>query len=448
MTAETVAPIAKWRFDKAVAKRAVLWLLLLAPLFYISYGAANWLASQRVNVPNVTLSWEHAIPFMAWTIFPYWSINLFYGLSLFLNDTPVEVDRLAKRYLTAQVVAVSCFIIFPLTAIFQKPPTSGASGFLFDLLGGFDKPFNQAPSLHIALLVIIWMHWRRRLSRSALWVWHGWCTLIGLSVLTTYQHHFIDIPTGVLLGIFALWLFPSDTPSPLSGFRLTSDAKARSIGSCYTLGALAFLLLTLAGTGSSVIFLLFLWPSLALALVAAGYFGAGANVFQKAADGTVSFASQWLLAPYRLGAVVNSHLWTWRLAPSVLICRGVHLGRLPKRSALSAFATVIDLTSELAKPSYVEVEWQAFPALDLLPAGRVELEKASEAIEDARSKGPVLVCCALGFQRSAAAVGFWLLRYGHAKNAADAIRLIEGKGRRIHLTEEMITIGEERSGNE
>lgn len=444
MTANSIAPKGVWRFDRTVAKRAILWLLFLAPLFYITYGAANWLASQRANVPNISFTWEHAIPFMAWTIFPYWSINLFYGLSLFLNETTVEVDRLAKRYLTAQIIAVSCFIGFPLIFIFQKPPTSGASGFLFDLLGGFDKPFNQAPSLHIALLVIIWTHWRRRLSGAILWVWHVWCTLIGLSVLTTYQHHFIDTPTGVLLGIFALWLFPADAPSPLARFRLTRDAKARRIGSYYAIGCLAFLLLTVAGTGSSAAFLFFLWPLLALAIVAAGYFGAGVDVFQKAADGTVSFASRWLLAPYRLGAIVNSYLWTRKLASSVLICRGIHLGRLPGRSEQSAFATVIDLTSELAKPTGLEIGWQSFPTLDLLPVSRTNLEMASVAIENARHRGPVLVCCALGFQRSAAAVGFWLLRHGHAKNAADAIRLIEARGRRIHLTEEMITMGEER----
>ncbi len=405
------------------------------------------LRRSATNVRNITFSWEHAIPFMAWTIFPYWSINLFYGLSLFLNDTPVEVDRLAKRYLTAQVVAVTCFIAFPLTAIFQKPPTSGASGFLFDLLGGFDKPFNQAPSLHIALLVIIWTQWRLRLSGATLWVWHAWCTLIGLSVLTTYQHHFIDIPTGVLLGIFALWLFPSGAPSPLSAFRLTSDAKARRIGSYYATGSLVFLLLTVLGTCMSAVYLIFLWPSLALALVAAGYLGAGANVFQKAADGTISFASLWLLAPYRLCAMINTYAWTRKLVPSVLVCRGVHLGRLPKRSEQSSFVTVIDLTSELKKPSDVELDWRSFPTLDLLPVTGTDLEKASEAIENARSSGPILVCCALGFQRSAAAVAFWLLRYGHAKSAADAIRLIEAKGRRIHLTEAMIAVGEERVRN-
>lgn len=443
MTESRVARAGPWRFDKTVARRAILWLLVLAPLFYLSYGTANWLASLRTTVPSITFAWEHSIPFLAWTIFPYWSINLLYGLSLLLNDTPLGVDRLAKRYLTAQVIAVSCFIIFPLSFTFEKPPTNGAPGFLFDVLGGFDKPFNQAPSLHIALLVIIWTHWRGRLSGPGLWVWHIWCILIGLSVLTTYQHHFIDIPTGMLLGLFALWLFPANAPSPFIGFELTSDPRARGIGFAYAVGSLVFLLAAAAGTGFSAVLLVFLWPSLALAIVAAGYFGAGADVFQKAANGKVSFASRWLLAPYRLGAVINSWLWTRRLSPSVHICRGVYLGRLPRRWEQSSFATVIDLTGELAKPSGIEINWQTFPALDLLPVPRTELEKVSEALEDVRHRGPVLVCCALGFQRSAAAIGFWLLRYGHAKCAIEAIQLIEAKGRRIHLSEDMITFREE-----
>ncbi|MEK1927692.1 MAG: serine/threonine protein phosphatase, partial [Rhizobium giardinii] len=41
-----------------VLKRAALWLAFLAPFFYLSYGGANWLASQRANVPNVAFAWE------------------------------------------------------------------------------------------------------------------------------------------------------------------------------------------------------------------------------------------------------------------------------------------------------------------------------------------------------------------------------------------------------
>ncbi|TIS62828.1 MAG: inositol phosphorylceramide synthase, partial [Mesorhizobium sp.] len=261
-----------------VVLRAALWLALLAPFFYSTYGFANWLASTRSHVGSIVFSWEHAIPFLAWTIVPYWSINLFYGLSLLLNDSRRGVDRLAGRYLTAQVVAVTCFILFPLTATFVRPATSGLPGFLFAVLGGFDKPFNQAPSLHIALLVIIWDHWRQRLSGPLRLLWHSWCFLIGASVLTTWQHHFIDIPTGALLG-----------------FRLTADAKAQRLALCYALGAALALAGATFGKLFSAIVLVLLWPALALAVVAFAYAGAGAKVFQKTPDGHVSLASRILL---------------------------------------------------------------------------------------------------------------------------------------------------------
>src|SRR3954466_4224695 len=93
-----------------VVVRAALWLVFLALFFYLTYGFANWLASRRDDVGSIVFSWEYNIPFVAWTIVPYWSINLFYGLSLLLNDSRQGVDRLAGRLLTAQIVAVACFI--------------------------------------------------------------------------------------------------------------------------------------------------------------------------------------------------------------------------------------------------------------------------------------------------------------------------------------------------
>ena len=72
----------------------------------------------------------------------------------------------ARRLLTAQIVAVVCFILFPLKFTFQQPETHGLAGFLFAALTSFDKPFNQAPSLHIALLVILWRLYARHLPRA------------------------------------------------------------------------------------------------------------------------------------------------------------------------------------------------------------------------------------------------------------------------------------------
>src|ERR1700743_3485095 len=141
--------------EAGLLKRAVLWLLLLAPLFFASYGFATWYTSQRSDVGSYVFDWESHMPFWAWTIVPYWSIDLLYGLSLLLPTSKRELDRHALRLLTAQVIAVSCFLLWPLTFTSARPPLDGVFGWLFAVLAGFDKPFNQAPSLHIALLVIL-----------------------------------------------------------------------------------------------------------------------------------------------------------------------------------------------------------------------------------------------------------------------------------------------------
>ena len=428
---------------RAVFRAAALWLAFLAPFFYLTYGFSNWLAAQRAEVSNLAFGWERHIPFLAWTILPYWTINVFYALSLFVNETPAEVGRLARRYLTAQGVAVLCFIAFPLQAIFVRPETHGLPGFLFDVLGGFDKPFNQAPSLHIALLVIIWEHWRLRLRGAILAIWHVWSFLIGISVLTTWQHHSIDIPTGALLGLFALWLFPAGRPSPLAGFRLTLDAKARRLAVCYAAGALVFLLLAVWTTFDSGVGLQLLWPALALALVALAYAGAGPDVFQKRADGRISLASRWLLMPYRLGVRVNVWWWTRRLPDAVEIADGVFLGRVPSHRSLSTYAAVVDMTAERPGLAVPGLSWRAFPTLDLLPVSPARIREAALAVEEAGRHGPVLVCCALGFQRSALVAACILIQTGFATTAAAAVAQIRAKGRPVHLALETYAAIEE-----
>ena len=418
-----------------VIVRAALWLAFLAPFFYLTYGLANWLASRRDDVGSIVFSWEHSIPFVAWTIVPYWSINLFYGLSLLLNDNRQGVDRLAGRYLTAQLVAVTCFILFPLTATFVRPETTGLPGFMFAVLGGFDKPFNQAPSLHIALLVIIWDHWRHRLGRLLLPLWHGWCFLIGASVLTTWQHHFIDIPTGALLGFFALWLFPRNGELPFSGARPTSDAKARRLALFYALGAVLALAAAAFGAFFSAVALFLLWPALALAIVALAYAGAGSKVFQKSADGSITLACRLLLLPYRLGARTNIWTWTRKLAPQVAVADSVFLGRFPTASEASGFGTVIDLAAELERPAGATCRWIAFPMVDLLPPPLMVQQQAAGALEKARRDGTVLVCCALGFQRSAGVVAEWLVVTGRARTPARAREMLSAAGRPVHLVE-------------
>lgn len=62
--------------------------------------------------------------------------------------------------------------------------------------------------------------------------------------------------------------------------------------------------------------------------------------------------------------------------------------------------------------------------LDLIAPTPTECQQAAEAIERLRSSGPVLVCCALGYSRSATAVAAWLLHSGRAATVDQALAII------------------------
>ena len=401
-------------------RRAICWLAFLAPFFYLTYGVANSIAARRHDVPSIVFAWEHHIPFLAWTIVPYWSINAFYGMSVLVCRTSAELDAHGRRLLTAQIVAVVCFILFPLKFTFQQPETHGVAGVLFAALTSFDKPFNQAPSLHIALLVILWRLYAIHLPRPARWPLHIWFTVVGASVLTTYQHHFFDIPTGALLGFFCLWLWPERESSPIATTELSTDRRRLVLATRYLIGGglIAALALWVGGAG-----LWLLWPAISLVMVAMNYAALGPAGFQKDAQGHMSVAARFLLAPYLAGAFVNSRLWTRHERKPVPIGDGVWLWRIPLAREAAAFATVIDLCAELPGAA-TTATWMCFPMLDLVPPEPAQLRDAAACIERARAAGTVLVCCALGYSRSAAAVATWLVTSHRAENMSEAIEQV------------------------
>ncbi|MFT3807677.1 phosphatase PAP2/dual specificity phosphatase family protein [Arenimonas sp.] len=409
-------------------RRGLAWLALLGPLFYLSYGFANHLAASRSGVPSIVFDWERGVPFMAWTILPYWTINAFYAASLLVHRRAADVDRQGRRLLTAQFIAVSCFILFPLKFAFTRPETEGWSGAMFDALTSFDKPFNQAPSLHIALLVILWSLYTPKLPRAMRPVLHLWFALIGVSVLTTYQHHFIDIPTGVLLGAFCLWCWPNEGPSPLTSWRRDRDATHWRLAGYYGLGALACV--ALAHLGGA--WLWSLWPAVSLLLIALAYAGLDSRVFQKTTRGRIPLGPRLLLMPYLLAARVNQGWWTRGSVAAVSLGEGVSFGRVPRiGERLAAGESLVDLSAELDSSGATV---RAIPCLDLIPPSPAQLREACAAIEAARSTGDVRVACALGFSRSASAVLAWWLRTGRESDLAQAEQRLRALQPRLVLT--------------
>ena len=415
--------------EKRPFGRAVVYLAALGAFFYASYGFSNWLAGWRANVPSIVFSWERSIPFIAWTIVPYWTTNIFYGGSLLLARTRAELDRQAKTLLTAQLVAVSFFIVAPLRFSFPKPSTDGAFGYFYDALGAFDQPYNQAPSLHVALTVIFIAFYARLLPRWAFALFVGWSALVISSTLTTYQHHFIDLPLGALLGLFCVWLWREDGSCRFDEWRLTQAPDRRLLALRYGKAAILFALVALLFKGG---WLWLFWPAFALGAVSLAYLGLGVELFAKDAQGRVAWPARIALAPYLIGAWLSSRWFTRHDPRTIEIADGVHLGRFPSADDAKAFATVVDMTAELPRPR-VSGRWINIPMLDLAAPSAATLQRAAKAIEAARAQGPVLVCCALGYGRSVAALAVWLVQSGRARTQDEALALLKQKRERMTL---------------
>ena len=90
-------------------KQGLGWLLLLGPLFFFTYGQVNQFTATRQDVGSVVFSWEKGIPFVPWTIVPYWSIDILYGISLFICTSRQELTRHGYRLAAASLIACTVF---------------------------------------------------------------------------------------------------------------------------------------------------------------------------------------------------------------------------------------------------------------------------------------------------------------------------------------------------
>ena len=401
---------------------ALLWGALLAVVFFGTYNNVNRYTASLEPVTSFYFSWETAIPFWPWTIVPYWSIDLLYGAALFLALDKAMLFRLVKRLLLAQGLCITGFLLFPLKFSFVRPATEGVFGSLFHALGQFDLPYNQAPSLHIVLLVILW---RQYLLYAPGRFWpclvHGWSLLIGLSVLTTWQHHAIDLITGLWVGAFCVLAIPEQPQGWQQPAALERPQRYR-LARYYLAGALLF-----AGLGGwlwpGLLAALCYWIAVALAYVALVYWRGTWAHLGKTMAGYRPWIAYGFLAPYYWGAQLSAH---WHLRGHAVyneIAEGIFLGSLygvaPFVQQQGDKAHILDLTAELAV-RIKSANYFAAPQLDLLPLGATQLQALAEQVEQQRQQGALLVACALGVARSAAVVAAWLICYrGYTAESAE-----------------------------
>ncbi len=392
--------------------------LLLSVLFLVVYSTTNWITAQRTDVGTWYFEWERAIPFVPLTIVPYLSIDLFFIVAPFLCRDRRELQTLAQRISFAVVVSGVCFLLLPLRFAFERPETSGWLGATFDAFQTLDRPYNLVPSLHITLgviLVVLYGTHTRGRVRFALNVWFG---LIGFSTVLTYQHHVVDIAGGLLLGSLCCYLFREVPARP--------RVSSLRVGSYYALSAAAVLILAALSQPWGI---LLVWPGLALGIVALAYCGVGPGIFLKR-GGRLAPWSRFVLGPVLFGQYLSLVYYRRRGRPWDVVVPGLMIGRkLNKAEAVAALGhgvtAVLDLTAEFSEAApFLATTYHNLPILDLAAPTPHQLREAVTFISEQSVNGTVYVHCKIGYSRSAAVVGAYLLATGLVATAAEAVHLL------------------------
>lgn len=386
-------------------RKSALLAGLVSALFVLAYGGSNLWTASLGNVASLHLPWERSIPLLPWSVLPYWSLDLLFLGSFFLLGDRDQLLRHSVRLAAAIVGAALLFLVFPLTFAWTRPVTDGIPGLLFVALSA-DQPFNQLPSLHVALALLIWPVYRRR-SQGLLRAMLGlWFVIIALSTVTTWQHHLVDVFGGLGFGILIGYLLPLDAEP-----RDRVGQRHRRLAWRYGWAALALSLM--AATGGMA--LLLLWPAMSLALVASAY-ASGRRDFLKSSAQGLPACSRLLFGPWLVAMWLNVWLRRKHLGKAVEIQPGLWLGPHPAICGLAASLertaalSVVSLAPEV--PQCLPLPTRVIPALDLVVPDEPSLAAALAAMDSGLCQGPVYLHCALGYGRSAQVAAAYLQRQG------------------------------------
>jgi hypothetical protein len=175
-------------------KRIVI-VMVWTSILYIGYQLTN--QHQYFETRHLPLTVvDNNIPFMAWTVIPYFVLIGGMYLPIFIQN-----EKLFFQSLIALTIAVlinyTIFFFWP--TVIERPPVpigNSISEQLYRWLLSIDGPANCFPSGHITSPGIgIWYLTRDKPQRKL--IYFPLYALFALSVLTTKQHYIWDIMGGL-----------------------------------------------------------------------------------------------------------------------------------------------------------------------------------------------------------------------------------------------------------
>ena len=418
MTSEP--PHACSRADAALADARPRGSLFLGPFFFATTVSRRGSRRSARTSASVVFDWEHAIPFVPWTIVPYWSIDLLYArVAVRLRRSArarhareAAADGAGRRHRVVPAVPAAIHVRAAGDRRRVRRPVHAADGL---------RPAVQpgAVAAHRAArhpLGAVRAQAPRRRARAARRVVRA-DRRIGADHLAASLHRRADRRAARLFLPLAVAAGAADAARRRALDARPAPPRARRAlcGRSAGRGGVAMLV-----GGRRVV-------------AAVGRGGAGARRAQLRVAGAGRDSRSATDACRRRRTCCSRP--TSRARSSMRrhgpararafdhVADDVWLGRMPTPAELErgGFAAIVDLTCELPLDpcgrAYVNL-----PVLDLTLPDRATLGAAVEAIERLRGDGRVLVCCALGVTRSATAVAGWLVATGRAPRCGSGAR--------------------------
>jgi membrane-associated phospholipid phosphatase len=172
--------------------------------FLLVWGGAHWLTETQVERLPWYFHWETQVPFQAWTLPLYFSMDVLVAIAPFLFRTWRQAAPLMATFLVQLCIAAPFFILIPIEPGFVNDMHSGVWGaYLFEPLGLHNmSQFNHTPSLHVTYaltLALALKQWRPAWTR---WLW---AVAVCVTTLLVHEHHLVCIAGGLVLYLATAW---------------------------------------------------------------------------------------------------------------------------------------------------------------------------------------------------------------------------------------------------
>ena len=181
-------------------------LILIGCLIFSSgsYALINEFNATRSDHFHLYMDWELSIPLVEWMILFYYAAYIAPFFTYWLLDFE-EVKAMAKSYIFACAIGAVVFLAVP--TVLGYPRDETMLGFfkpLYLYLWKVDQPHNLFPSIHVVIAFLL----LRPLLDKPIPKWAKAVTItfivgISSSIIFVYQHHLIDLVSGLALAYYS-----------------------------------------------------------------------------------------------------------------------------------------------------------------------------------------------------------------------------------------------------